>query len=135
MVIKADQFLTWLNRYVDEHGVVGTLAWMLNLRGQETVKEWGEQLKAEHRPTNPLDLPPFMKPKARPIAQASAIDPRAEDPAKPPTLARKEDLTASICFTCGMKLTPKAVKYCQDKAEWFGGKLFCFKHQAAAKQA
>lgn len=136
MVIKADQFLTWLNRYIDEHGVVGTLAWILNFRGQETVKEWGVQLKAEHRPTNPLDLPPFMKPKALvPIVQASASKPGGKSPSKPPTLAREKDRAAPICVTCGMNLTPKAVKYCQDKAAWFDGKLYCFKHQAAAKQA
>ncbi|MCK9202739.1 MAG: NERD domain-containing protein [Gallionella sp.] len=135
MVIKADQFLTWLDRYIDAHGVVGTLAWMLNFRGQETVKEWGEQLKAEHRPTSPLDLPPFMKPKAPPIVQLSTRHLGAEVPTKPPTPARERDGAVPVCFTCGMNLTPKAVKYCQDKAAWFGGKLYCFKHQSAAKQA
>lgn len=137
MIIKADQFLTWLNRYVEEHSVVGTLAWMLNLRGQETVKEWGEQLKAEHHPTNPLDLPPFMKPKTpAPIVRASASKAGEDSPSKPPVVARQKELAAPpICVTCGMNLTPKAVKYCQDKAAWFGSKLYCFKHQAAAKQA
>lgn len=136
MIIKADQFRTWLDRYVDGHGVVGTFAWALNFRGREAVKEWGERLKAEHRPTNPLDLPPFMKPKApAPITQAPALSRAAESQIKPPAPAREKDRAAPVCVTCGMNLTPKAVKYCQDKAAWFGGKLYCFKHQAAAKNA
>lgn len=132
MIIKADQFRTWFDRYIDGHGVVGTFAWALNFRGRETVKEWGERLKAEHRPTNQLDLPPFMKPKTPASAvQAAASSQAAATPAPPPV----QDRASPVCVTCGMKLTPKAVKYCQDKATWFGGKLYCFKHQAAAKQA
>lgn len=132
MVIKADQFQTWFERYIDGHGVVATFAWALNLRGRDTVKEWGERLKAEHRPTNPLDLPPFMKPKApAPTARAPVSSQTVDSPAQ----ARVKDRAAPVCVTCGMGLTPAAVKYCQDKAAWFGGKLYCFKHQAAAKQA
>ena len=136
MIIKADQFLTWLNRYIDGRGVIGTLAWAVNFRGRETVKEWGERLKAEHRPTNPLDLPPFMKPKApAPTVRAPAPSRAAESPTKPAAPTRAKDRAAPTCVTCGTPLTAAVVKYCQDNATWFGGKLYCFKHQAAAKQA
>jgi hypothetical protein len=132
MVIKADQYRTWFDRYIDRQGIVGTFAWALNFRGQQTVKEWGERLKAEHRPTNPLDLPPFMKPKA----PASTVPmPASSHAADSPAPTRVNNHAAPVCVSCGMNLTPKAVKYCQDKAAWFGGKLYCFKHQAAARQA
>ena len=136
MVIKADQFPTWFDGFIDKQGVVSTLTWMVNVRGRDTVREWGEKLKAEHRPTNPLDLPPFMKPKtAPPAAPASDSSSGATSPAKPSTPARQNARTEPTCVTCGMNLTPKAVKYCQDNADRFGGKLYCFKHQAAAKSA
>lgn len=128
MVIKADQFPVWFDRFIDKSGVVATLASALNMRGRDTVKDWGEKLKAEHRPANPLALPEFMKPKVSSVLKAA---PAASAPTPSPTPKAPDP----ACETCGKKLTPKVVKFCADKADWFGGKLYCFDHQDAAKKA
>jgi len=148
MIIKADQFATWHRKFVKKMGVATTFAGMVNLRVRGTVKEWGEQLKGEHRPTNPLELPDFMmprvmvlpsppaSPKAAPTAslRAEAVPNNPEAPKRqpPPVPAQKD--AKPVCATCGKHLTPKVAKFCLDKAAWFGGKLYCYDHQASAKQ-
>jgi hypothetical protein len=135
MVIKADQFATWHSQYVDKLGFGSALAGILNMRGRDTVKEWGEMLKDKHRPTNPLDLPEFMKPKPTPVTASIQVATKtAMAPAAIPS-SPKESTDGSVCATCGKKLTPKVIKFCKDKTNWFGGKLYCYDHQEAAKQA
>lgn len=122
-VIKADQFATWHKKFVDKLSGLSMVAGMLNTRSRDTVLEWGELLKAEHRPTNPLELPDFMKPKRLPAQQESAVAPTAtEDEIRPPQ-------TSAVCFTCGKPLTEKVVKFCKDQSARFGGKLYCYNHQ------
>jgi len=147
MVIKADQFSTWHKKFVDKLGVGSILPGMVNLRGRDTVKEWGEQLKGEHRPTNPLKLPDFMRPKvmvfttpptspkAAPTAsvRAEAVPSKAEAPKRQPPPVPAQNDAKPVCTTCGKPLTPKVAKFCLDKAERFGGKLYCYDHQADAK--
>jgi hypothetical protein len=123
-VIKADQFATWHKNFVDKLGVATMLPGMVNLRGRDTVRKWGEQIKGEHRPTNPLELPDFMRPKV--------IVPTAPE-GQPSRVYTQNDMEP-VCTTCGKHLTPKVAKFCFDKAEWFGGRLYCYDHQAAAKQ-
>lgn len=148
MVIKADQFATWHAKFVDKLGVASVLPGMVNLRGRNTVKEWGEQLKGEHRPTNPLELPDFMRPrvivpttpprspKATPWApaRAEAVPSKSEAPERQLFAVPARIDAKPICTTCGKPLTPKVAKFCLDKVGWFGGKLYCYDHQAAAKQ-
>lgn len=63
-VIKADQFPTWHQRFVDSAlGIGSTLKLMVNLRSADTIHEWGEKLKRQHRPADLLALPDFMQPK------------------------------------------------------------------------
>jgi hypothetical protein len=148
MVIKADQFATWHKNFVDKLGAATMLPGMVNLRGRGTVKEWGEQLKGEHRSTNPLELPDFMRPKvmaptiprtspkavpAAPV-RAEAAPSRTETPERHSSPGPARNDAKPVCATCGKPLTPKAAKFCFDKAGWFGGKLYCYDHQAAAKQ-
>lgn len=137
MVIKADQFRTWQLKYLDAMGTGTFLAKSLNLRGRDTVKQWGELLKSAHRPTSPLALPEFMKPKPvrpeRSVPVPVAIPTQAMPMASLAT-AQKDESSTPICATCGKRLTPKAAKFCQDKSAWFGGHLYCYDHQAAAKK-
>lgn len=142
MVIKADQFRTWQLKYLDDMGTGTFLAKTVNMRGRDTVKEWGELLKSAHRPTNPLSLPDFMKPKPQltehatpsPMAKPSQAMPM-RSVATPQATTQNEDNSRPVCASCGKSLTPKAAKFCQDKAAWFGGKLYCYDHQAEAKKA
>lgn len=142
MVIKADQFRTWHTNYVEAMSTSTFLAKTINLRGRDTVQEWGKKLKSAHRPTNPLALPDFMKPKVfsvsvqnTPPAATEHLSAPADKVAVIPTQSRqKTENTKPACTSCGKPLTEKAVKFCQDRAAWFGGQLYCYAHQAAAKK-
>lgn len=139
MVIKADQFATWHKHYVDKIRPTAALADLINIRGRNTVKEWAERLKAEHCPTNPLDLPEFMKPK-KPSATLRSVSeaPRSAKPAAEVATGgttSADDANCRVCAECGKSLTPKAVKYCQDNAARFNNKLYCFQHQRNPKSA
>lgn len=126
MVIKADQFATWHNKFVDIMKPMTVVAGFLNARTRSTVMEWGELLKAEHCPVNQLELPEFMKPKAL------SVEPKVEA-LSGPELGGAEP--ALVCATCGKPLTEKVAKYCRDQSAKFAGKLYCYNHQAAAKRA
>lgn len=145
MVIKADQFATWHKKFIDKMGATTVLAGMVNLRGRDTVKGWGEALKGEHRPTNPLGLPDFMKPKVI-VPTAPHISPNDAPkhkevltrgnrvPIQRPSPSPPTESPTPVCATCGKRLTQNVAKFCQDKVAWFGGKLYCYDHQEAAKR-
>lgn len=142
MVIKADQFKTWHDKHIDAWGVGKVFAGMLNVHGRDTVAEWGMRLKAEHRPQNPLALPDFLKPKPaattetapRPAAPMAADIPApAPEPVRPRAPSGAAD--APVCAACGKALTPKVADFCQKNAKRFGGKLYCYDHQADARKA
>ncbi len=142
MVIKADQFRTWHLNYVDAMSTGTFLAKTINFRGRDTVQEWGEKLKSVHRRTDPLALPTFMKPKSAATAPTKTPTSIAAQQAAPTTIAavaaplptKQVRNTKPACATCGKPLTAKVAKFCQDKAAWFGGQLYCYDHQAAAKK-
>lgn len=153
MVIKADQFSTWHRAFVDKMGAGIVITGLLNARSRDTVKEWGEQLKAEHRPTNPLDLPDFMKPRCLsdeisvkspqprvsgmgsqkievPSVASSLSQERKPSQGSPSTAAES---APHVCKSCGKKLSPKVVKYCTDMSNRFGGEFYCYDHQTGTK--
>lgn len=139
MIIKADQFTTWHDKHVDKIGAASVFTGLLNVRGRDTITEWGEMLKGEHRPADPLWLPDFMKPKQpsatspRPVvAESRASVPGQRAYVASPILSQDKP---QVCEACGKALTYKAVQYCESKAEIFGGKLYCFSHQKTAKPA
>jgi hypothetical protein len=113
MVIKADQFSTWHKAYAGKVKVAEVSADLLGGRSENSLKAWGEQLKAEHCPEDQLDLPDFMK------SVALAEKPRAAVP--------------QVCATCGKKLSPKVAKFCADMLIRFNGRLYCYEHQADKK--
>lgn len=133
-VIKADQFVSWRDKYADRMGVGAVLGSVLNLRSLETVREWGEMLKRQHRPADPLALPEFMRPRGQPA-------PEPEPPAAPsPALeSGRRDVFPSaeapqrklVCATCGSKISFAEGKYCWNNPARFGGLQYCRQHQAA----
>ena len=65
MVIKADQFRTWHERFVEKQVGVGALfATILNLRGSNELKALAEKIVRQHRPADPLALPEHLQPRA-----------------------------------------------------------------------
>ena len=70
-IIKADQIDTWRQRYIDQKiGVVRILASAVNLHSRDGLQEMAELLTRQHRRTDPLALPDFMKPREAPAPAA-----------------------------------------------------------------
>lgn len=140
-VIKADQFGSWREAFVEKKmGVGTTLALALNLRNLETIVEWGRMLKRQHRPLDLLDLPDFMQPR-QPAPPKPATDVRkATEGASEPTKNRHmqgsrqsddvEPKKRLICATCGAKISFPEGKFCWNNPERFGGLQYCRVHQA-----
>jgi hypothetical protein len=141
-VIKADQFPTWHSQFVEKTvGFTDVLKMAVNVRALDTIKEWGEKLKRQHRPANQLELPEFMQPrtgdlesKARPeqgpapvrIAATQAAQAAVPTPAEGGhPLARK-----LICVQCQSKITFPEGKFCWNNEKRFGGLQYCREHQA-----
>jgi hypothetical protein len=144
-LIKADQFPTWHKKFVDGVGVGSILKGAVNMRSLDTIKEWGEKLKRQHRPQDLLALPDFMKPKAapaaeRPAASAVAVAPAPQQVTQPtqPAKAAAEVAPAAadesiakklICAHCRVKISFSEGKFCWNNAKRFGGLQYCREHQ------
>ena len=143
-VIKADQFPTWHQGFVDKRGVGAVLGAMLNLRNLDTIKEWGEKLVRQHRPADLLALPDFMRPKEAKSAPfvsstlpVSSITPApamqaaaAAQPARVAALPVEASARQLICVKCGTKISFPEGKFCWNNADRFGGLQYCREHQA-----
>lgn len=122
-LIKADQFPAWHDKLVDGIGTGGIFKALFNVRSPDTIKEWGEKLKRQHRPADLLDLPPFMQPK--PAAPVPAAQPRVE----PPAVADESLAKKLICAHCRAKISYPEGKFCWNNAKRFGGLQYCREHQ------
>lgn len=142
-VIKADQFPTWYQGFSNKIGVFKAA---LNMRSLDTIKEWGEKLKRQHRPADLLALPDFMRPReavketapqTKPIQKVEGkkqdfyaagisqpIPHAAEKPIEEPP-ARKLN-----CAACGAKISYAEGKFCWNNEKRFGGLQYCREHQA-----
>lgn len=125
-LIKADQFPTWHEKLVENTSTGGVFKALFNLRSPETIQEWGEKLRRQHRPGNLLELPPFMQPK--PELAAARREPKAPlqvaEPA--PAAAAPAEADASlakklICAHCHGKISYPEGKFCWNNAKRFGG--------------
>lgn len=134
-VIKADQLRTWLNRFVESMSFLDAVN-PLKLRSADTVREWAEKIKRQHRPQNPLELPPFMAPlrgptssPAAPVSPVSPITPAQTPSPSAPQARPASPAPAPVCATCGQALTARVIAWCQDHADLYGGQLYCREHQ------
>jgi len=134
-VIKADQFPSWHEKFVDKTMGTGmVLRGFANMRSLDTVKEWGEKLMRQHRPQNQLTLPEFMQPKAKaartPAAptpvQPTQVAPVAQEPSPTGDAGAKR----LICLHCHSKISYPEGKYCWTNAVRFKGGQYCREHQA-----
>jgi hypothetical protein len=116
-IIKADQFAQWREKFLEQDtGFFKVIGLLANMQSTDVLREWGEKLQRQHRPTNPLELPEFMRPKP-PVAQPSP----AKQSAKP----------MLVCAVCHTKVTPRVAEFCEKNAKRFSGKIYCFDHQKA----
>jgi hypothetical protein len=133
-LIKADQFRAWHEKLVDRIGTGGVLKAMLNIRSPDTIREWGEKLKRQHRPQDLLDLPDFMQPK--PQLATAVMEPRPPAPVfaaapatRAPTPADASLAKKLICAHCREKISYPEGKFCWNNAKRFGGLQYCREHQ------
>ena len=138
-VIKADQFPTWHKSFVDKLGFGTFFKSALNMRSLETITEWGEKLKRQHRPADLLALPDFMRPHALPKVAipapkftAPALDRlQVLTPAGPAMAATPAEPTRRlVCARCTVKISFPEGKFCRNNAQRFGGLAYCREHQA-----
>ncbi len=159
-VIKADHIATWHKAMAERSiSMFETLSLAVNMRGSDTLKALAEKLARQHRPINPLNLPDFMAPKAKParsrpaavpvatVAQASAVErqptrpapPLAPEPSAAPaptptipaaTTTPPEHLRRKlICVACNAKISFAEGKFCWGNEARFGGLQYCRAHQ------
>lgn len=139
MVIKADQFRSWHEKFTEQISVTELFGTMLSLRSADTLRLYAEKLARQHRPANLLELPPFMKPveavappaisKAQeggaPAVARSAVAQPASRSSE--TAARKR----LQCATCDVKISYAEGKFCWNNERRFGGLQYCREHQTA----
>ena len=91
-VIKADQFASWREKYIDKGmSTLQVLGSMLNLRSAGTLREWAEAIVRQHRPADLLALPAFLQPRAaasQPQPQPEPLTRLAPRSGPPPAAAR-----------------------------------------------
>ena len=135
-VIKADQFPSWHDRFVQkEVGAATLLLGAANLRSLETIREWGEKLKRQHRPFDPLALPEFMRPgeetpRAAPVAARLNGAATKEVTKVVMTSAAPAGAKRLICLQCNAKITFAEGKFCWNNVARFNGGQYCREHQA-----
>jgi hypothetical protein len=143
-VIKADQFPSWHAQFVDkELGVAKILRMTVNLRSLDTIKEWGEKLKRQHRPANLLELPDFMtakepappvEPKPIAVKPAPAVPPNRQTEAERIIAGVKQASEPGakrlICLQCNSKISYPEGKFCWNNSVRFKGGQYCREHQS-----
>ena len=133
-LIKADQFPAWHEKLVGGVGTGGLLKALINMRSPETIAEWGQKLRRQHRPADLLDLPPFMQPKPRLEQTTGAPKDPAPAPEEAPATPAISEADASlvkklICAQCREKISFPEGKFCWNNAKRFGGLQYCREHQ------
>jgi len=140
-LIKADQFPTWHRKFADAIGVGSLLKAAVNMRSLDTIKEWGEKLKRQHRPQDLLALPDYIKPKAAPGVEKPVAVQATVAVTTPTTLPQSVPVSPSpagadegiakklICAHCRAKISFPEGKFCWNNAKRFGGLQYCREHQ------
>ena len=100
------------------------------MRSLDTIHEWGEKLKRQHRPANLLALPDFMLAKvvapARQVVTAEVVPTSAEGRAPEP-------VRRLICTQCGVKISYTEGKFCWHNAKRSNRQQYCREHQGVVR--
>lgn len=129
-VIKADQFPTWHQKFVDrEFGAVKLFQVVANLRSLDALRERAEKLLRQHRSANQLDLPEFMQPtRSASLATVAIAHPRASDSA-PMEASQGGERKRLVCLQCHQKISFAEGKFCWNNEARFRGGQYCREHQ------
>jgi hypothetical protein len=126
-LIKADQFPTWHGKFAEKIGAGTLIKGLFNIRKLETVMQWGDKLKRQHRPPDLLALPDFLKPKTKAEESTLVLQPVPVQV----NVATPEEAPAKklICAHCGSKITYPEGKFCWNNSKRFNGMQYCRDHQ------
>lgn len=133
-IIKADQFASWHQTFLEGAGGGAVLKSMVNMRSTETIAIWGRQLLSHHQPADLLALPDFMAP-AKDVPGTSTVRELTPPPTAPhepqtsPPLDTDKQGKRLICAECGSKISYAEGKYCWNHPQRFGGSQYCREHQ------
>lgn len=109
-VIKADMIQRWHEQYIESQTVGEVFGKLLNIHSPETLRGWAEKLVRQHRPVNPLELPEFMKPRAKP---APLPIPQASTPATSTQVNSNHPLYRKlVCAKCEAKISFAEGRFC-----------------------
>ncbi len=133
-LIKADQFRAWHEKLVDGLGAAAVFKALINVRSPDTIADWGQKLRRQHRPADLLDLPPFMQPKPKLAQTDTALKSPASAPAGAPATPAIAEADTSlvkklICAQCREKISFPEGRFCWNNVKRFGGLQYCREHQ------
>lgn len=115
-VIKADAFVSLVEKEINKMSVVSTFATATKLIGSDTLEEFGQKLVRLHRPGSINYVAKFGIVEQ---AQVSAPLSTVCDSAKPQWSGEK------VCQGCGVSVDKKVVFFCNINKAKFNGQIFC----------
>lgn len=119
MVIKADAFVSHLEKELDKDSIGSVLA-MTKIIGTDTLDEFAQKIIRLHRPGQFNYAAKFgIDEKAVQPVQAIAPQP----PTKPQS--KEKVVAARACEQCGVEVEEKVVYYCRINKAKFNGKVLC----------
>lgn len=130
-LIKADQFPTWHGKFAEKMSAGVVLKALFNIRKLETVVEWGEKLKRQHRAPDMLTLPDFVKPRAK-VEMPAVVSPSPvlQATIAPPAVVADAPEKRLICAHCNSKISYSEGKFCWNNSKRFNGTQYCREHQS-----
>lgn len=115
-VIKADAFISLVEKEIDKMSVVTTFATATKLIGSDTLEEFGQKLVRLHRPGSINYSAKFGIDEKSQVSEQPTI---VSDSAKPQWNGEK------VCQSCGAVVDKKVVFFCNINKAKFNGQILC----------
>jgi hypothetical protein len=122
-VVKADSFLTTIDKEMDKLSVPGVIG-IAKIISSETLAGFGEAIAGLHRPGK-IDYAAKFGINEDTLKQDNATIQRTK-PSTPVSPIQKKPIDREkLCEKCGNPVDSKVVFFCNLKKEKFGGKILC----------
>jgi hypothetical protein len=130
MVIKADAYVSHIEKELDKRSVVSVYASAAKLVGTDTLEEFAQKIIRLHRPGSFNYVGKFgIDENAVQVSQSNTTIP-------PATKAHENNnTTTNTCDKCGIGVEEKVAYYCRMHKSKFNGKTLCRECQQPAAQA
>lgn len=127
-VIKVEQLLTTIQRYLTEMSDPAFALTAVKLVGRETVERLARQLAALHAPAS-VDWAARFGISGPQISRGTR---HGASTGQSPELRRPIAISA-VCVICGKGVTAAVAAYCRSNESMFGGRILCFSCQRDAR--